>query len=334
MKTLIIAVVVGAIAAATAAFAGLDQLLRAYLAGWVFWTGVSVGSLGLLLLHGVTGGAWGEAMHPPLVRAAAFLPWLAILALPVIAGTRLLYGPSASALFLALRIVLYFAAWAALWVAVQRRPELTPVALIAFIFASTLAWSDLLMILGGWISTMFGILTITGNAAAALSMALLLSARRDIEEQHSAAYSAGNLLLALVLVWTYLVFSQFLVVWLAGLPEDARWYLPRIATPWRYFGAALVAGHIVVPSALLFFRFIRRSFSRMRIVALAVVVMQALHVIWVVEPSFTPAPRFEHVAHVLFLVAFGLVWWSLLRFAPGLWPHVSALPGATDRAKT
>ena len=35
------------------------RFFQAYLVGWTFWTGISVGSLALLMLQNMTGGGWG-----------------------------------------------------------------------------------------------------------------------------------------------------------------------------------------------------------------------------------------------------------------------------------
>ena len=36
-----------------------DQFFHAYLVGFIFWTGITIGSLALLSLQHLTGGAWG-----------------------------------------------------------------------------------------------------------------------------------------------------------------------------------------------------------------------------------------------------------------------------------
>jgi len=42
----------------------------------------------------------------------------------------------------------------------------------------------------------------------------------------------GKLLLALVMLWAYFAFSQFLIIWSGNLPEEIHWYLPRLHDGW------------------------------------------------------------------------------------------------------
>ena len=37
----------------------------------------------------------------------------------------------------------------------------------------------------------------------------------------------GNLLLMFVLAWSYLAFMQYLTIWIADLPAETAWYIPR-----------------------------------------------------------------------------------------------------------
>ena len=79
--------------AATAAGAVVRPgvVLPSYLAAYLFFLGVGVGSRGILLLHLLVGGAWGFVIRRPLEAATATLPLLALLFLPIALGARTLY---------------------------------------------------------------------------------------------------------------------------------------------------------------------------------------------------------------------------------------------------
>ena len=47
---------------------------QAWLAAYLFWTGLPVGALFLVLVHGLTGGAWGQTLRPALFHDAAHNP--------------------------------------------------------------------------------------------------------------------------------------------------------------------------------------------------------------------------------------------------------------------
>ena len=67
------------------------QFFRSYLAAWLYWLAIAVGSLMLLLLHNLTGGSWGWRIRHILVAAATTLPLVGILFIPVALGLDHLY---------------------------------------------------------------------------------------------------------------------------------------------------------------------------------------------------------------------------------------------------
>ena len=60
--------------------------LLAYLIGYVFWSDVAIGLLGLLMLQHLMRSEWGRSLRPVLDAAAGTFPLLAVLLLPIVAG--------------------------------------------------------------------------------------------------------------------------------------------------------------------------------------------------------------------------------------------------------
>ncbi|PYV30864.1 MAG: hypothetical protein DMG22_19030 [Acidobacteria bacterium] len=129
------ALAVGAVALAACLVAGLvwdrDPALHSYLYAFVFWTGVGLGGMAILMLHHMVGGTWGFALRRPLEAAARNNRWMAVLAIPLgyfyfpyldrlasdgvdgqplSAFKRAYLNPT----FFGARTVVYFAAWVAL----------------------------------------------------------------------------------------------------------------------------------------------------------------------------------------------------------------------------
>ncbi len=72
-----------------------DHFFHSYLIAFLFVLGLSLGSLGLLMLQHLTGGQWGIMTRRPLESATRVLPVVAILFLPIaILGMNHLYGYS------------------------------------------------------------------------------------------------------------------------------------------------------------------------------------------------------------------------------------------------
>jgi hypothetical protein len=87
----LIAGIIGAVLCAIGFFVDHDQFYRSYLWSYVFWVGVSVGSLAWLMLQYLTGGAWGMVIRRPAEAAARTLPLVALMFLPVMIGIPNLY---------------------------------------------------------------------------------------------------------------------------------------------------------------------------------------------------------------------------------------------------
>ena len=99
-------------------------------------------------------------------------------------------------------------------------------------------------------------------------------------------HDLGKLLLAFVMLWAYLSFSQFLIIWSGNLPEEIPWYIARIRGSWGFVAIALVARsllHSVRDAALGRPQEEERDAGR---VAAFVLVMRLVDMIWYVAPSF------------------------------------------------
>ena len=67
-------------------FAAPAQFFPAYLYAWLFWLGIALGSLGIAMLHHLTGGGWGFVIRRILEAAFSTLPLLALLFIPLLFG--------------------------------------------------------------------------------------------------------------------------------------------------------------------------------------------------------------------------------------------------------
>src|SRR6476469_2413842 len=69
-----------------------DAFLHSYLVAFLFVLGLSLGSLGLLMLQHLTGGNWGIVIRRPLESATRSLPLVAVLFVPIFLGMKYLYA--------------------------------------------------------------------------------------------------------------------------------------------------------------------------------------------------------------------------------------------------
>ncbi len=68
-----------------------DQFLRSYLFAYLYWTGMGLGCLAILLMHHVVGGKWGMLIRRLCEAGARTLPLMALLLIPVLMGMHHLY---------------------------------------------------------------------------------------------------------------------------------------------------------------------------------------------------------------------------------------------------
>jgi len=96
-----------------------------------------------------------------------------------------------------------------------------------------------------WYSTVFAAIIIIGNTLGTLALAVVLLALWSDRPPYSRLLSPevwhhlGNLLLAFVMLWAYLAFSQLLVIYSGNLPHEIVWYLHRCYGGWKLVGLVL-----------------------------------------------------------------------------------------------
>src|SRR5947207_459989 len=93
------ALILGAVGCAIGAAASASAFYRAWLCAYIFWLGVPLGAVTLILVHDLTGGAWMASARPTLAAAATTMPVATLAGIPVLLGLRAVYPwPGASGL--------------------------------------------------------------------------------------------------------------------------------------------------------------------------------------------------------------------------------------------
>lgn len=325
---------VGLTASILGGLANPTQFFRSYLFAFLFWVGLAVGCLSVSMIHHLTGGIWGLVIRRILEAGTRTFPLLALLFLPVAFGMARIYpwaSPQAVAAdpilqhkalylnptFFLLRAVVYFAAWNLLafvmskWsLALDAGPDrdlsrrlrgLGGVSLLILGPTITFSSIDWAMSLDAhWFSTIYGVLFMVGQALSALAFVIICIAAFGGEKPLSdvvrpgAVHDLGKLLLAFVMLWTYMNLSQFLIVWSGNLPEEIPWYIRRFHGGWQVVGLVLVLFHFALPFLLLLSRDLKRDARLLGLVAGGIFVVRLLDLYWLVAPDLA-----GHGAHSL-----------------------------------
>jgi hypothetical protein len=185
-----------------------DQFFRSYLFSYLFYLGMTLGCMALVMLQYLSGGSWGIVIRRITESATRTIPLLAFLFLPILIGIPKLYSWSHDDVvkadpllqhkhlylnvpFFIVRVLIYFIGW---WVFAhflnkwsheqdtsgrdprgRRLQLLSGPGLIFYALSVTFASVDWVMSLEPhWFSTIFGLLFIAGQGLSALSLCIAL----------------------------------------------------------------------------------------------------------------------------------------------------------------
>ncbi len=96
----------------------------------------------------------------------------------------------------------------------------------------------------------------------------------------------GGMLLAFVLLWVYMGYSQYIIIWSGDLPSETVFYLHRQQGGWKVFAWGLILLHFAVPFVLLLFGGIKRRGGGLTWIAALLALSHLLYYFWLVEPKF------------------------------------------------
>ncbi|RLB46364.1 MAG: hypothetical protein DRH23_12735 [Deltaproteobacteria bacterium] len=204
-----------------------------------------------------------------------------------------------------------------------RMQSLAAPSLILFALSLTFASFDWLMSLeAAWFSTIFGVIIFAGSAVSILALTILIgmSLRNRglvgdaINTEHF--HDLSRLMFGFICFWTYVQFSQWMLIWYAGIPEEATWFHKRWEGGWMAVSYLLIAGHFLAPFFLLISRVQKRNLRWLQVMCVWVIVMHVVDIYWFIMPQAGPFQlQLADIGALLFVggVFFAYVFWQLGR---------------------
>ena len=323
-KTALYAGIVGVIGCAIGFVFEPGHAYRAWLTAFFLFLGIGLGSLALMMIQHLSGGAWG-IFRRIFEASSRTLPLLAMLFVPVLFGMHELYpwthadlvaqdrilqqkAPYLNSTFFIVRAVFYFVSWCALSMVLNRLSlrqdrgdasvnlpiqRISGAGLVIYALTITFAGIDWIMSLNPhWFSTLFGFLMMGGQGLAALSFTVVIAALLMPKEptegwlQPSHFHDLGKLMFAFVMLWAYFNFSQYLLTYAANLVEEVPYMIVRTTHGWEYLALFLVTFHFAVPWLLLLSRDRKRNARRLVLVALWLLAMRYADLFMMIAPEF------------------------------------------------
>ncbi len=202
---------VGAVASIVGAFLAPENFYSAYLSGYMFWLGLSLGCMAILMLYHLVGGGWGTVIRRILESGMMTLPLMFVLFIPILlhlprlyfwARPEVLADPRTDPKIVEIahsylnfngilwRYILYFVIWIGMgyflnrWSTEQdsvagqstlRFRAMSSIGLVIYSLTISFAVIDWVMSLQArWISTIYGLIFVAGEALSAFCFCVVI----------------------------------------------------------------------------------------------------------------------------------------------------------------
>jgi hypothetical protein len=161
-----------------------------------------------------------------------------------------------------------------------------------------------------WFSTMFGVYYFAGSFLTCMALVAIINALARgknlygdlVTPEHS--HNVGKLMFAFTCFWTYIGFSQFMLIWIANLPEETPFFSLRMQGEWRNVSILLIITHFFIPFFVLLSRKIKRNPPRLALIAVWLLLVNFLDLYWLIMPSLSPE-------HFIFPLALPFAWFGV-----------------------
>lgn len=251
--------------------------------------------------------------------------------------------PGGFPIFYIFRMVLFFGMWYMFFVTIRKRMlaedldastthwyknRITSAWFLIFfaVSSSVSAWDWVMSIDTHWFSTMFGWYVfaswwVSGLAMITLIVAFLKDAGylKVVNSNHM--HDLGKFIFAFSIFWTYIWFSQFMLIYYANIPEETVYFIERLTTsPYSWIFYANVILNFVLPFLLLMTRDAKRQLSTLKLVCPIIIVGHWFDFFNMVTPGVMQfnggVGLLEIGTSLIFLAAFLLVVLSSLARVP------------------
>lgn len=192
--------------------------------------------------------------------------------------------------------------------------------IIAFALTLSFAAFDWLMSTDPvWFSTIFGVYIFAGCVLAIHSWivlcAVFLQKRGHLTKLVNAEHyhDLGKFMLAFTIFWSYIAFSQFMLIWYANIPEETWWFHNRITDAWSGWSYMLIASNFAIPFFGLLSRHVKRNKMALAFWAAYTLIVHFIDLYWLVMPNMNPEVNPFGLMDVMLVI--GLVGFFVFAFA-------------------
>lgn len=296
-----------------------------YLLGSVVFLGFGLCGLFFLAINHLVGAQWNTSFRRVFEAMALTLPLAAVFGFGIYWGHHSIFEwshadvvakdpllqwkePFLNSSSFAMRLIIYFSIWILSAGFLVRKSFLqdrtmeasinltnrraSALIIILFALSVTMAGFDLLMSLEPhWFSTMFGVHFFASlfQSGLALMIVLIWMLMRSGTLTHFVnmdhIHDMAKFLFGFSVFWGYIVFSQYMLIWYANLPEETFFFIERTKGAWATFGLTAFFLRLVVPLFVILPYGNKRNFKVLIPVCLIVLAGHWIEMFWIVFPA-------------------------------------------------
>jgi len=356
-NVLVLAALISIVACVAGYFQDPDRFFRSYLVAFTYVCAIGLGAFFFVMVQFLSGSAWSVTMRRIMENIMITLPVGALLFVPIAFGLNHIYPWTNATLlnssellraksgfltdkFFIARTYGYFILWS-IWIFAIYRQSIkqdglrsirqmhvasrwsAPGLFLAVAVGTLAAYDWLMTVEPSWYSTIFGLYYLADGAVLFFAVMILiclgfrkagvLDKEINIEHYHD----LGKWLFAMSCFYTYMAFSQFLLIWYANLPDETQFYRHRMPGTWLYISLSLPFIRFFIPFFTLISRPAKRNLKILSFMAVWSLIVVYLDLYWVVMPVYYPTGPQIHWLDFATLGAVvsiaGLVFWSRFR---------------------
>jgi hypothetical protein len=155
--------------------------------------------------------------------------------------------------------------------------------------SSTSAWDYIMSIDTHWFSTLFGWYIFAGMFVSALTVLTLITVYLKgkgllPDVNHSHIHDLGKFMFAFSVFWTYLWFSQFMLIWYSNIPEEVTYYMARFGE-YKVLFFTMVAMNFIFPIMILMSRDSKRNYGFLIAAGIIMIIGHWLDVFILISPG-------------------------------------------------
>ena len=183
---------------------------------------------------------------------------------------------------------------------------------------SSVPWLWLMSIDAHWFSTMYSWYTfastfVSGMALIALFVVFLKNNGYLEYTNNEHLHDLGKFMFAFSVFWTYLWFSQFMLIWYANIPEETVYFQPRAHGIYKGIFWLMFLINFIAPLLILMTRDAKRNYGTITFMALLIIFGHWLDFYQMVFPAVSP----NKVPNIIYDLGVALGFVGLILFVVG-----------------